>query len=307
MKILKEYLVMTLGVLIFSAAWGCFMIPNGMSSGGLTGLCTVLQYATRGLVKVGVSYGVLNVILLAIAFLVMGARFGIKTIYCIALSSVALGAFPYFEALHSVPGNFLYVPERFLIPVLSGVMEGVGLGLLFRQGGSSGGSDILAMIINKYWPVSPGRFFLVTDSIIVLSLMLLPEKTFSDLVYGFIMVVTSATIVDLTLMGGKSTIQVMVFSEKYEDIADYIIEKLNRGVTALNAVGWFTKNDKKVLLIIMQQKQLYEVTSVIKELDCNAFISVTPANSVYGEGFEEIKSGIKIKRKNGKRKSSGKA
>lgn len=307
MKILKEYLVMTLGVLIFSAAWGCFMIPNGMSSGGLTGLCTVLQYATRGLVKVGVSYGVLNVILLAIAFLVMGARFGIKTIYCIALSSVALGAFPYFEALHSVPGNFLYVPERFLIPVLSGVMEGVGLGLLFRQGGSSGGSDILAMIINKYWPVSPGRFFLVTDSIIVLSLMLLPEKTFSDLVYGFIMVVTSATIVDLTLMGGKSTIQVMVFSEKYGDIADYIIEKLNRGVTALNAVGWFTKNDKKVLLIIMQQKQLYEVTSVIKELDCNAFISVTPANSVYGEGFEEIKSGIKIKRKNGKRKSSGKA
>ena len=307
MKILKEYLVMTLGVLIFSAAWGCFMIPNGMSSGGLTGLCTVLQYATGGLVKVGVSYGIINVILLAIAFLVMGARFGIKTIYCIALSSVALGAFPYFEALHSVQGNFLYVPERFLIPVLSGVMEGVGLGLLFRQGGSSGGSDILAMIINKYWPVSPGRFFLVTDSIIVLSLMFLPEKTFSDLVYGFIMVVTSATIVDLTLMGGKSTIQVMVFSEKYGDIADYIIEKLNRGVTALNAVGWFTKNDKKVLLIIMQQKQLYEVTSVIKELDCNAFISVTPANSVYGEGFEEIKSGIKIKRKNGKRKSSGKA
>ena len=307
MKILKEYLVMTLGVLIFSAAWGCFMIPNGMSSGGLTGLCTVLQYATGGLVKVGVSYGVINVILLAIAFLVMGARFGIKTIYCIALSSVALGAFPYFEALHSVQGNFLYVPERFLIPFLSGLMEGVGLGLLFRQGGSSGGSDILAMIINKYWPVSPGRFFLVTDSIIVLSLMLLPEKTFSDLVYGFIMVVTSATIVDLTLMGGKSTIQVMVFSEKYEDIADYIIEKLNRGVTALNAVGWFTKNDKKVLLIMMQQKQLYEVTSVIKELDCNAFISVTPANSVYGEGFEEIKSGIKIKRKNGKRKSSGKA
>ena len=293
----REYLLLTLGVISFSAAWGCFMIPNSMSSGGLTGLCTLVQYATNGVIKVGTLYGAINVVLLLVAFLVMGARFGMKTIYCIVLSTVTLDIFPSLEMLHSLPGHFLNVPERFMIPIIGGILEGFGLGLIFRQGGSTGGTDILALIVNKYWPVSPGRFFLISDTIIVLALLALPEKTFSDLVYAFIMAIISATMVDRVLLGGKSTVQVLVFSDRYEEIADYIIREQDRGVTALNAVGWYTRKEKKVLLIVMQQKQLYEVTSVIKKIDSQAFLSVSPTSGVYGEGFEELKTGIKKNKK----------
>jgi len=297
LETVKSYVILTCGVLVFCSAWGCFMIPNGMSSGGLTGLCTVIQYATAGKIPVAWSYGFFNVILLLMAFAIMGSRFGIKTIYCIILSTVALDIFPMLPQLHCLPDHFISVPAPFFIPLIAGALEGIGLGLLFRQGGSSGGSDILALIVNKYWPISPGRFFLVTDFVIVLSLLLLPDRTFTDLLYGILMIIVSAIMVDRVMMGGKSTVQLMVFSDRYEQIADYIIKEQDRGVTALEAMGWFTKKEKKVLLIIMQQKQLFEVTSVIKSIDSNAFVSVSPASSVYGEGFQEIKSGIRKKKK----------
>ena len=295
--VIGDYLLMTLGVILYCASWECFMIPNGMSSGGLTGLCTVIQYATGGRLEVSFLYAAVNVVLLLIAFLVMGARFGFKTIYCIALASVIFKLFSLFPQTHSLEGHFLYVPEKFLIPAIAGLLEGVGLGVIFRNGGSTGGSDILALMVNKFWPVSPGRFFLVTDCVIVLSMLLLPDKSFSDLVYGFIMILISAPVVDAVLIGGRSAVQMMVFSEKYEEIADYIIREMNRGVTAIQAIGWYTKQEKRVLLIVMRQKEVHQVTRTIKDLDGKAFISVSPANNVYGEGFEQIKSGIQLNKK----------
>ncbi len=295
--LIGDYLLMTLGVILYCASWECFMIPNGMSSGGLTGLCTVIQYATGGRLEVSFLYAAVNVVLLLVAFLVMGARFGFKTIYCIALASVIFKLFSLFPQTHSLEGHFLYVPEKFLIPAIAGLLEGVGLGVIFRNGGSTGGSDILALMVNKFWPVSPGRFFLVTDCVIVLSMLLLPDKSFSDLVYGFIMILISAPVVDAVLIGGRSAVQMMVFSEKYEEIADYIIREMNRGVTAIQAIGWYTKQEKRVLLVVMRQKEVHQVTRTIKDLDGTAFISVSPANNVYGEGFEQIKSGIQLNKK----------
>ena len=295
--LIGDYLLMTLGVILYCASWECFMIPNGMSSGGLTGLCTVIQYATGGRLEVSFLYAAVNVVLLLVAFLVMGARFGFKTIYCIALASVIFKLFSLFPQTHSLEGHFLYVPEKFLIPAIAGLLEGVGLGVIFRNGGSTGGSDILALMVNKFWPVSPGRFFLMTDCVIVLSMLLLPDKSFSDLVYGFIMILISAPVVDAVLIGGRSAVQMMVFSEKYEEIADYIIREMNRGVTAIQAIGWYTKQEKRVLLVVMRQKEVHQVTRTIKDLDGTAFISVSPANNVYGEGFEQIKSGIQLNKK----------
>ena len=294
--VIGDYLLMTLGVVLYCASWECFMIPNGMSSGGLTGLCTVIQYATGGRLQVSFLYAVINVFLLLLAFAVMGARFGFKTIYCIALASLVFKLFSLLPQTHSVEGQFLYIPEKFLIPAIAGLMEGVGLGVIFRNGGSTGGSDILALMVNKFWPVSPGRFFLVTDCVIVLSMLLLPDKAFGDLVYGLIMVLISAPVVDAVLIGGRSAVQMMVFSDKYDQIADYIIHEMDRGVTAIQAVGWYTQQEKRVLLVVMRQKEVHQVTRTIKDLDQKAFISVSPANNVYGEGFEEIKSGIPVKK-----------
>ena len=292
-RIAGEYLLMLLGLILYCASWECFMVPNNLSSGGLTGLCTVIQYATGGRLTVSVLYAVANVFLLLLAFAIMGAKFGIKTILCIALASVFFQLLSMVEPLHSVEGRFLYVPEKWMVPAVGGLLEGLGLGLIFRAGGSTGGSDILALIVSKFWPITPGRFFLISDIFIVLSLLLLPGRAFADLVYGFIMIILSASVLDAVVVGGRSSVQMMIFSDKKEEIADYIINKMNRGVTAIHAMGWYTRQEKDVLMVVVQQKEVFQITRMVKEQDRKAFISISPASNVYGEGFEEIKSGIK--------------
>lgn len=292
-----EYLAMTAGCLLFCLAWECFIIPNNFTSGGLTGLCTIIQYATDGAVPVAYSYGIINVFLLVIALIVFGARFGIKTLYCIALTTLLFEVLPQFDFLHSVEGNFLYIPEKLVLPVVGGLMEGVGLAIIFIYGGSTGGSDIIAFVVNKYWPVSIGRMYIYMDMVIIAALLLLPGKVFADVIYGFIMMIVSATTLDAVMLGRQSTVQLLIFSDKYQEIADYINKRMDRGVTALQATGWFTKQDKQVLLVLLRKRELPEISKVIKSLDHKAFMSVTSAKGVYGEGFEEIKVGINRKSK----------
>ena len=292
-----EYLAMTAGCLIFCLAWECFIIPNNFTSGGLTGLCTIIQYATNGTVPVSLSYGIVNVFLLVVALIVFGARFGIKTLYCIALTTILFEVLPQFEFLDSVEGNFLYIPEKLVLPVVGGLMEGLSLAIIFIYGGSTGGSDIIAFVVNKYWPVSIGRMYIYMDMVIIAALLLLPGKVFADVIYGFIMMIVSATTLDSVMLGRQSTVQLLIFSEKYDQIADYINKRMDRGVTALQGTGWYTKQDKRILLVLLRKRELPEISKVIKTLDHKAFMSVTSAKGVYGEGFEEIKVGIHRKSK----------
>ena len=297
LTILTDYLVLTLGVVIFTIAWESFMIPNGMSSGGLMGLCTVIEYATGGKILASYSYLAINSLLILLSVLALGIGFGFKTLYCIALSALLLKVFDGMDVLHAVPGHFLYVPERVLIPIIAGVLEAVGIGLILRHGGSSGGTDIMALMINKYWPVSLSKVFLISDFFIITAILFLPGRAFGDMIYGYEMMVTFSLVIDVMMVGQKSSVQLMVFSEKYGEIADYIIGVMDRGATVLKAQGWYTKKDKNILLIMIRQKELPELTRVIKQIDHRAFMSVTQAGSVYGEGFEEIKAGLSRKKK----------
>lgn len=292
-----EYVVMVLGCLLFAIAWESFVIPNDMSSGGLMGLCTVIQYATSGSISASFLYLIVNILLLLMAFVIMGASFGVRTIFCIILTSVLMPVVDKMPFLHSVPGNFLAVPDPILIPVIAGLLEGIALGLVFRHNGSTGGSDIIALFLHKYWPISPGKFYLISDSIIITSILLLPDKAFGDMVYGYIMMVVSALVLDWVTLGAKSSVQVLVFSKQYEKIADHITKEMDRGVTVLKAMGWYTKEDKNVLLILVRKKQLFEITKHVKAVDPRAFMSVTNASGVFGEGFEEIKVGYNKKEK----------
>ena len=296
-RIIWEYLALTVAAFIFAFAWEGFMIPNGMSAGGMMGLCTVIQYATGGLIQASVSYIVINGVLILAAVLLMGIGFGFKTIYCIAVSSLAMGLISSMPALHSIPGQFFYVRETLVIPVLAGVLEAVGIGLILRFGGSTGGTDIVALMINKYWPVSLSRVFFYTDFAVICLILFLPEKSFADMIYGLIEIVVFTMFIDTIVGGRRSSYQLLVFSEKYQEIADHIINNMDRGVTLLKAQGWYTKQDKNVLLILITQKQFPALSKVIKEYDPKAFISVTNTHNVYGEGFDEIKTGIKHKKK----------
>lgn len=285
---LWDYFLMTLGSVIFCMAWTSFVIPNGLASGGLTGFCTILQYGTG--IPVGITYPILNVALLILGFLTLGKGFGIKTIYVIALTSVLFEVLPMFPQLH------VMMNEKLLVALVGASMESVGLGLVLLRGGSSGGTDIIAMMINKYWPVSPGRVYLVTDLVIISSLLFVPGKGLVDMIYAYVMMLGFSFGVDYVLLGNKSSVQILVFSTKYEEIANHIINEVHRGVTALQSVGWYSQKESKVLLIVSRKQQMNEVVNEIKSIDKKAFISVSTAMSVFGEGFEEVKTGIKVKK-----------
>jgi uncharacterized membrane-anchored protein YitT (DUF2179 family) len=263
----------------------------------MMGLCTVVQYATGGLIQASVSYIVINAVLILAAVLLMGIGFGFKTIYCIAMSSLAMSLIASIPALHSVQGQFFYVRETLVIPVLAGVLEATGIGLILRYGGSTGGTDIVALMVNKYWPIQLSKVFFYSDFVIICLILFLPEKSFADMIYGLIEIVVFTMFIDTIVGGRRSSYQLLVFSDKYEAIADHIINNMDRGVTLLKAQGWFTKKDRNVLLILITQKQFPTLSKVIKDLDPKAFISVTNTHNVFGEGFDEIKAGLSPKKK----------
>ena len=297
LPVLKDYLVITVASFIFAMAWECFMIPNGMAAGGMMGLCTIIQYATGGFIEAQYSYIVINALLIITAVLAMGIGFGFKTIYCIIVSTLAMSLLDSATFLHSVEGNFFYVQERVLIPIIAGVLEAVGIGLVLRCGGSTGGTDIVALMVNKYWPLSLSTVFFFTDLAICSLLLFVPGKNFSDMCYGLEELVMFSIMVDFVVAGKRSSYQLLVFSEKYREIADHIIHNMNRGVTLLKAQGWYSKQEKNVLLILINQKELPSLTKVIKEADAKAFMSISPTSNVYGEGFDEIKTGVSVKKK----------
>ena len=300
LNVLWDYFLMSVGTLIFVMAWTSFLQPNNLASGGLTGLSTILDYATQGMIPMDVTYALLNVLLLVAGFLFLGRAFGFKTIYVIALSSLLFWVLPkYF------PGLEVRDPElsKLMVALIGGSMESVGIGLILLRGGSTGGTDIVAMILNKYWPISPGKVYLYSDVFIVASLLLIPAENGGGLVnmiYAYVVMLTFSFGVDYVLLGNKSSVQLLVFSKKYKEIADHIIYDVQRGVTALQSVGWYSQQESKVLLIILRKYQMNEVINEIKRIDKDAFVSVSSANSVYGEGFEEIKTGLSIKKKHNK-------
>ena len=284
-KTIRSYFIMTIGLIIFAFSWTAFLIPHQIAGGGLSGLASVVYYATS--IPVSYTYLTINALLLLVGMMVMGKGFGFKTIYCILMAAIL------FEFLPLIPW-VSDIEEKLINALIGGTMSGIGIAIIFMQGGSTGGTDIIAIIISKYRETSPGRVFIFCDLIIIGSVILLPGKELQDVVYGYIEMVSFSYVVDMILTGNKQSVQILVFSSKFAEIADRVSKELGRGVTALTSMGWYSKRDGKVLVIIARKSQLSEISRVIKETDDKAFISVTSAMSVYGEGFDQIKSGGKI-------------
>lgn len=296
LSVIWDYFLMTLGSFIFVMAWTSFLIPNGLASGGMTGLCTIIQYGTG--IPVGLTYPILNVLLLILGFLSLGKGFGVKTIYVLALTSVLFEVLPMFPVLEVTD-----FPDKLLVAIVGAAMESVGIGLIMLRGGSTGGTDIIAMIINKYWPVSVGKVYLFTDIFIITLLLIVPDKGIVDMIYAYVVMLGFSFGIDFVLLGNKSSVQILVFSSKYEEIANHIINNVGRGVTALQSMGWYSQKDSKVLLVITRKTEMNEIIHEIKNIDDRAFVSVASVHSVYGEGFEEIKTGLNISKKTNKQEA----
>lgn len=294
-----DYVLISFGALLFVMGWTSFLLPNGIIDGGLTGVCALLSMATGVPVDIW-NFG-LNAVLLVVAWIVLGRSFGIKTIYTIILTSLlfrVLGG-DNLMCLKAIEGQPLALGEKVLVPIIGGGLEALGLGLILLRGGSTGGTDILALIINKFWPVSLGRFYLVSDFCVIGLLLLIPGHCFADVIYGYICMGVFALALDMVMMGKESAVQVLIFSNEEVKIGGYINQQMGRGVTGLKAIGWYTQEDRRVLMVMLRKTELPELVRAVKEIDPKAFVTVVPANNVYGEGFDEMKTGIpKLKKKN---------
>ena len=295
----KEYFLITLGILCYVLGWTIFLVPNNLIGGGVTGVASIIQYATNGAVKMGYTYFVVNAGLLIAALFVLGKSFGIKSVYAIIIASVGLNVFQDIIPM-SLINSLALENGKLMSTIMGGIMVGVGIGLSFSQGGSTGGTDIIALMINKYRNISLGRLILFMDVVIILSSLIVPSYTADGqlvpfvekvitVVYGLILIAVMTSVLDMYMAGSKQSVQLFVFSKKYEEIANAITKDLHKGVTVLEGQGWYTRTEAHVLIVLIRKTDLSVILRYIKTIDPDAFLSITSVSGVYGKGFDKIK------------------
>jgi uncharacterized membrane-anchored protein YitT (DUF2179 family) len=276
---IKMYTVIVIGLSLYAFGVTAFLIPVKITAGGVTGISMLIFYATG--IPAGYPFFVLNSILIVLAIRILGTSFGLKTLFSMLVISILLNVLPLFikEAL---------VKDLFLSSVLGGILGGVGLGITFNQGGSTGGTDIIAMIINKYRNVSPGRIIMYCDVIIITSSYFVLSSV-ELLVYGYVTMWIVAYSIDAFLTGAQQSVQLFIFSEKYGEIADFINSESRRGLTIIEGTGWYTKKSVKIIMTVVKKRESPLIFQKIKEIDPEAFISQGSVMGVYGKGFDEIR------------------
>ena len=281
LKTVKEYSVMAFALSLYVFSWTAFLIPNEITAGGVTGLSTILNYAFG--LPISLTYLVLNAVLLIAGTIIMGKGFGFKTIFCVLVSSLYFEIFPHIPWVSDIDDNLIN-------SIIGGAMSACGIAIVFSQGGSTGGIDIIALVINKYREVSPGKVFMIADLLIISSILFLPGKSLQDLVYGYVVTFAFSYTVDYILTGSKQSVQMLIITNKYEEIADKLCYEMNKGVTAINSIGWYKKSDSMIIMVVTRKDKMYEVMSAVKEVDNRAFLTVSTVMGVYGEGFDEVKA-----------------
>ena len=297
MRAVKEYFLITLGILIYTTGWTIFLTPNNMFGGGVSGISAIIQFATG--IKMGYTYFVINALLLLISLFIIGPSFGVKTVYAILLASFCLNI-----EQTIIPTQFIQdialSNGKLLCSIIGGSMAGFGIGMSISQGGSTGGTDIIALIVTKYRNVSPGKVILLMDVFIIAFSLLVPSydsngqalpfvHKFITAVYGMITVTVCGNVADLYLSGSRRSVQLFILSHKHVAIADMITTEFHRGVTVLDGKGWYTKQQASVLMVITRKTDVNILLRAIKRIDPDAFLSISSVAGVYGKGFDSIK------------------
>lgn len=297
---IKEYLLITVGVTAYALGWAVFLGPNNMIGGGVTGFAAILEYAFG--LPIPVTYFLLNILLLVIGTKLLGTGFGFKTIYAIIMTSIMLAVTKDIIP-HDFIDRFAGSESKIVCTILGGIMAGVGIGMSMSQGGSTGGTDIIALVWCKFRPASPGRVILIIDILIILSSLLFPSyidgadgrvmmefpEKLATVVYGLIQVTVCGYAIDLYISGSKQSVQVFIFTKKVEEMADAIAFDMKRGVTVIPAKGWYSKEDKQILMVVTRKTDLNLLLRYVKSIDPEAFLSVSSVMGVYGQGFDTIK------------------
>jgi uncharacterized membrane-anchored protein YitT (DUF2179 family) len=283
----KDYFFISLGCAIYCVGFCLFMLPYEFTPGGMTGVSAIIYYATG--FPTQYSYFIINAILLAIGLKILGFKFFTKTIYATANITFFLGLI---QGLIRLPDGTLpqLVGEQpFMAAVLGACIEGAALGLVFLNNGSTGGTDIIAAIVNKYRNFSMGRILMWLDFIIV-STSFFVFHDWNKVVTGYVILLISMILLDYTMTSATQSVQFTIISDKHEEIAEEINKVVHRGVTELMGQGWYSKQDRRVLIVMARRRESQQIFRLIKHIDNRAFVTMTKVVGVYGEGFDHIKT-----------------
>ena len=279
---IKDYIMIIFGTALYAFGFNGFILSNEIVPGGLTGVASIIFFATG--IPVSFTYAIINVVLLAAAFRILGRRFIVNSLFGIVSLTFTL---MFFEWL--LKGTAIIENEPFMSILIGGVLCGAGLGIIFSANGSTGGTDIIGAIVNKYKNVSIGRALLYCDMVIIAFSYLLFHDV-EKIVFGYVIMFVEMYMLDRVLNANNQSVQFFIFSKKHEEIVDSIIKDLDRGCTILNGEGGYSKMPVKVIVLLAKKKESSMIFRMIKNIDKDAFISQGNIQGVYGEGFDQIKT-----------------
>lgn len=283
----NDYLAIAVGLALYALSWTTLMLPYGITTGGVTGVAAIIFYATG--FEMQISYLLINSVFLMFALKILGWRFCAKTVYAVLLLTIFLKVGQVF--MSDGNGGFKLIlgeGQNFMACVVGAILCGIGVGMCFAANGSTGGTDIIAAIVNKYRDVSLGRVILFIDILIIGSTYFVFHDI-TRMMFGYVTMMIMSASLDFYVNSARQSIQILIFSYKYEELANYINQEIHRGVTVLNGMGWYSKKESHVLVVLVRKPDATNLLRAIKQIDPNAFISMSRVVGVYGQGFDKIK------------------
>jgi uncharacterized membrane-anchored protein YitT (DUF2179 family) len=284
---LKDYGVITFGLLLYAIGWSAFLLPYEIAAGGLTGVSAIVYYVTG--VELQITYFGVNMLLLLIAIKILGLKFCIKTIYGVSVLSVFLWLLQ--DLFRDANGNLSKIlgpEEDFMACVIGSALCGFGLGQIFIHQGSTGGTDIIAAIVNKYKNVTMGRMILYCDIVIISSCYFIFED-WKRVLFGFATMFIVATVIDYVMNYVQQSVQFFIVTKKSDEVSKAILNDANCGATLIPSKGCYSGEPISIIMVIAHKQQSLTIFRIVHEIDPGAFISQTKAAGVYGEGFDKIK------------------
>ena len=280
---MKDFMFIVFGILLYAIGYTAFILPERVVMGGVAGLSALIYYATN--IPAGISIFVLNITLLVIAFSALTKQFVVRTIVGVLLLSLFIGSLqPLFQAFPIITAG----EDKFMHVLIGGMLSGAGLGVVFSHNGSTGGTDILTVLLTKHFNLSFGRAMQFIDCTIIGSSYLL-FHSMETIVYGIVFTLVASYVCDFVVNGSRQTVQFLIISKHYKEIADTINRRVNRGVTVIEGKGWYSKENVEMLVVLSRKYESQDIFAVIKQIDPQAVVSQTFCHGVFGEGFDKIK------------------
>ena len=279
----KDLFFITFGILLYSIGYCAYTLPEKLVMGGVAGASALIYYATN--IPAGTSVLALNILMLVIAISALTKQFFWRTIIGVGIMSLMISILQPFFAAHPImtPGE-----DKFMHVLIAGFLGGAGLGIVFSHNGSTGGTDILTVLLNKYFRLSFGRAMQFVDCIIIASSYFL-FHSMETIIYGIVFTITATITCDYIVNGSRQTVQFLIISKKYKEIADYINHRVHRGVTVVEGKGWYSQNDVTMLIVLTRKYESQDVFNLIYNIDPDALVSQTFCHGVFGEGSDKIK------------------